>query len=85
LKPKVADLLKYATVLNGHLACRTYVAGGRLTIADFQMASMASDWRNAASGVSKHCGMTWPANAHSSVGTPVAFQCSISVAWQARK
>jgi glutathione S-transferase len=45
LKPKVADLLKYATVLNGHLACRTYVACGRLTIADFQMASMASDWR----------------------------------------
>jgi glutathione S-transferase len=37
--------LKYATVLNGHLACRTYVACGRLTIADFQMASMASDWR----------------------------------------
>jgi glutathione S-transferase len=28
LKPKVADLLKYATVLNGHLACRTYVACG---------------------------------------------------------
>ena len=45
LKPKVADLLKYANVLDGHLAGRTYVACGRLTIADFQMASMATDWR----------------------------------------
>ncbi len=45
LKPKVGDLLKYAKVLDGHLAGRTYVACGRLTIADFQMASMATDWR----------------------------------------
>ena len=46
LKAKVADLLKYAKVLDGHLAGRTYVACQRLTIADFQMASMATDWRD---------------------------------------
>jgi glutathione S-transferase len=45
LKAKVADLLKYAKVLDGHLAGRTYVACQRLTIADFQLASMATDWR----------------------------------------
>lgn len=41
----VADLTRYAKVLDGHLLGRTYVACGRLTIADFQLASMASDWR----------------------------------------
>ena len=45
LTSKVADLLKYGKVLDGHLAGRTYVACGRLTIADFQLASMASYWR----------------------------------------
>ncbi len=45
LKLKVADLLKYAKVLNKHLAGRKNVACGRLTIADFQLASMATDWR----------------------------------------
>jgi glutathione S-transferase len=47
LKPKVADLVKYAKVLDGHLAGRAHVACGRLTIADFQLASMAADWRSA--------------------------------------
>jgi glutathione S-transferase len=47
LKPKVGDLVKYAGVLDGHLAGRTHVACGRLTIADFQLASMAADWRAA--------------------------------------
>jgi glutathione S-transferase len=45
LKPKVADLKKYATVLDGHLASRTHVACARLTIADFQLGSMATYWR----------------------------------------
>jgi glutathione S-transferase len=45
LKPKVAGLAKFAKVLDGHLAGRTYVACGRLTIADFQLASMASYWK----------------------------------------
>jgi glutathione S-transferase len=47
LKTKVEALEKFAKVLDGHLAGRTYVACGRLTIADFQMASMAMYWRNA--------------------------------------
>ena len=45
LKSKAADLLKYASVLDGHLAGRTFAACGRLTIADFQLASMVSYWR----------------------------------------
>jgi glutathione S-transferase len=45
LKPKVPDLVKFAAVLHGHLAGRRYVACGRLTIADFQLASMATYWR----------------------------------------
>ena len=45
LKPKVADVLRYAKVLDSHLAVRTDVACGRLTIADFQLASMATYWR----------------------------------------
>ena len=45
LTSKVGDLLKYGMVLDGHLAGRTHVACGRLTIADFQLASMANYWR----------------------------------------
>jgi glutathione S-transferase len=45
LKTKERELLKYATVLDGHLAGRTYVACARLTIADFQLGSMATYWR----------------------------------------
>jgi len=45
LKSSVADLLRYAAVLDGHLATRTFVACARLTIADFQLASMATYWR----------------------------------------
>jgi glutathione S-transferase len=47
LQTKVADLHKFATVLDGHLAGHNQVACGRLTIADFQLASMATDWREA--------------------------------------
>lgn len=40
-------LHKVAAVLEAHLASRPFVACGRLTIADFQLASMACDWRRA--------------------------------------
>jgi glutathione S-transferase len=45
LKSGVPDFLKFATVLDRHLEGRSYAACGRLTIADFQLASMASYWR----------------------------------------
>src|SRR6202789_637048 len=45
LKSSVADFLKFAAVLEGRLTGRTYVACGRLTIADFQLASMATYWQ----------------------------------------
>jgi glutathione S-transferase len=45
LVPAVADLQRYAAVLDAHLADRQYVACGRLTIADFHLASMATYWR----------------------------------------
>jgi glutathione S-transferase len=45
LKGKSDELLRYAKVLDGHLQGRNYVACGRLTIADFQLASMATYWK----------------------------------------
>ena len=45
LKSKVADFAKFAKVLDPRLKERNHVACGRLTIADFQLASMASYWR----------------------------------------
>jgi glutathione S-transferase len=45
LKPKVAGVTTLAKVLDGHLRGKNFVACGRLTIADFQLASMATDWR----------------------------------------
>jgi glutathione S-transferase len=45
LKTKVVDFVKFAAVLDGHLEGRRYAACGRLTIADFQLASMATYWR----------------------------------------
>ena len=47
LKGKTDALFRWAKVLDGHLAGRSYVACDRLTIADFQLASMASYWREA--------------------------------------
>lgn len=44
---KVPDLTRYANVLDRHLSGRSHPACGRLTIADFQLASMATDWREA--------------------------------------
>jgi glutathione S-transferase len=45
LVPRVPDLMKFARVLDGQLEGRSYVACSRLTIADFQLASMATHWR----------------------------------------
>jgi glutathione S-transferase len=45
LKSNVPDLIKYAKVLDKALAGQSYIACDRLTIADFQLASMATDWR----------------------------------------
>ena len=45
LKSSVPNLLKFAAVLDQHLNGRTHAACGRLTIADFQLASMATYWR----------------------------------------
>lgn len=45
LKTGVQDFFRFAKVLDGHLSGRDYVACGRLTIADFQLASMATYWR----------------------------------------
>jgi glutathione S-transferase len=46
LPAKIPALEKFAKVLDAHLAGRTQIACGRLTIADFQAASMASYWRH---------------------------------------
>ena len=45
LTPKAENLVKFARVLDAHLDRRNHVACGRLTIADFQVASMATYWR----------------------------------------
>lgn len=45
LKTETPNFIKFAKVLDAHLAGRNYVACDRLTIADFQLASMASYWR----------------------------------------
>jgi glutathione S-transferase len=45
LKTCVKEFVRYAKVLDGHLADRSFVACERLTIADFHLASMASYWR----------------------------------------
>lgn len=41
------ELRKLAAILDGHLQQREFVACNRLTIADFQLASMACEWRHA--------------------------------------
>ena len=45
IKENTPDFLRYAKVLNEHLSKSTYVACDRLTIADFQLASMARFWK----------------------------------------
>jgi glutathione S-transferase len=45
LSRSIADFMRFAAVLDGHLAERNHLACDRLTIADFQAASMARYWR----------------------------------------
>ena len=47
LPAQAPELLRYAKVLDAHLEGRSWAACGRLTIADFQLASMARYWRQA--------------------------------------
>ena len=47
IETKVPNLLTCAEVLERQLKGREHVACGRLTIADFQLASMATDWQRA--------------------------------------
>jgi glutathione S-transferase len=47
LESRRPNLLRVATVLDQHLEGRDYIACDRLTIADFQLASMATYWRDA--------------------------------------
>ena len=54
LKGRAAELERWATVLDGHLQSNRYIACGRLTIADFQAASMARYWRESEMPMAKH-------------------------------
>jgi glutathione S-transferase len=45
LKASAGVFARFAKVLDSHLAGRTYVTCDRLTIADFQLASMATYWQ----------------------------------------
>jgi glutathione S-transferase len=45
LEGTLPEFRRYAKVLDGHLRGRDFVACGRLTIADFQLAAMAHYWR----------------------------------------
>ena len=48
LEKATPELIKFAKVLDAHLKGRDHPACNRLTIADFQLASMATHWRDAA-------------------------------------
>ncbi len=54
LEGKDKDFHRYAKVLDDHLTGRDFVACGRLTIADFQLASMAAYWRAAHMPIQDH-------------------------------
>lgn len=45
MQAQVPNFMKFAKVLDAHLQNKTYVACDRLTIADFQLASMVSYWK----------------------------------------
>lgn len=47
LDSKRKELMRFATILNNHLATRDYVANDQLSIADFSLAAMACHWREA--------------------------------------
>jgi glutathione S-transferase len=48
LEAIVPEFYKLAAILDKHLERRSFVACDRVTIADFQLASMACDWRECA-------------------------------------
>ena len=50
----IPGLKKFAAVLNQHLEGRDFVACNRLTIADFQLASMACEWRHSQMPIGDH-------------------------------
>jgi glutathione S-transferase len=54
LNSSIPNLLKFAGVLDGHLSGRAHAACGRLTIADFQLASMANYWRESEMPLESH-------------------------------
>jgi glutathione S-transferase len=54
LEAIVPEFDKLAAILDKHLEGRDFVACGRLTIADFQLASMACDWHEARMPMSKY-------------------------------
>lgn len=47
LADALPELRRLAALLDAHLETRDHIACGRLTIADFQLASMACEWREA--------------------------------------
>jgi glutathione S-transferase len=47
LEKSEKNCLKYAKVLDAHLAGKDFAAAGRLTVADFSLASMARYWKEA--------------------------------------
>lgn len=47
LEDKAADFERFGRVLDAQLSGKDFVACGRLTLADFQLASMATDWKRA--------------------------------------
>jgi glutathione S-transferase len=57
LQPKLPALVRFAEVLEHHLAGRDYAACGRLTIADFQLASMAAYWRESEMPLDRYPGI----------------------------
>lgn len=75
LQSSLPDFIKFATVLNAHLADRTHVACARLTIADFQLASMATEWRESEMPMQRvppHCALDRWLDAHPCLGRALA-------------
>jgi glutathione S-transferase len=87
LQSSVPNLLKFAAVLDQQLSGRTHAACGRLTIADFQLASMANYWRESAMPFESHPNIVrwidalnripawanpWPAKAGAAASAPAS-------------
>jgi hypothetical protein len=72
--------MRFARVLDGHLEGWSYVACGRLTIADFQLASMPTYWResDAAGGIPERRALDRRVDAYTSLGGSLARRCKNS-------